>query len=126
LVEGAASCVRRPPSIGRYVSLIFGRCFASCILAAIVTLAVAACGGSGGPSTNGVENKSAEEIVIAAANAGGSARSVHVAGDVVNGGSPITLDLNLVNGQGEEGSMTENGLSFQLVTVGNEVYMGCR
>jgi hypothetical protein len=88
-----------------------------------VTLAVAACGASSGPSTNGVEKKSADEIVIAATNAVGSAKSVHVAGNVVSGGSRITLDLNLVNGKGGQGSMAQNGLSFQVVTVGNEVYI---
>jgi hypothetical protein len=102
---------------------IIRRCFASGILAAIVTLAVVACGGSGGPSTNGVEQKSADEIVMAATNAVGSATSVHVAGNVVNGGSRITLDLKLVSGKGGRGSMAQNGLSFQVVTVGNEVYI---
>jgi hypothetical protein len=56
-------------------------------------LAVAACGGSSGPS-NGVETKSADEIVVAATNAVGGAKSVHVAGSVMTGGSRITLDLN--------------------------------
>jgi hypothetical protein len=88
-----------------------------------VTLAVAACGGSSGPSTNGVETKSADEIVIEATDAVGSARSVHVAGSVMNSGSRITLDLNLVSGKGGRGSMAENGLRFQVVTVGNEVYI---
>jgi hypothetical protein len=91
------------------------------ILAAVVTLAVAACGGSTG--TNGVEKKSVDEIVTAARNAVGSARSVHVVGTVINSGSRMTLDLNLVSGKGGEGSMAQNGLSFQVVTVGNEVYI---
>jgi hypothetical protein len=88
-----------------------------------VTLAVAACGGGSGRSTNGVERKSPDGIVTAATNAVGSAKSVHVAGDVMNSGSRITLDLNLVNGKGGQGSMAENGLSFQVVTVGNGVYI---
>jgi hypothetical protein len=41
----------------------------------------------------------------------------------MSGGSRITLDLNLVNGRGGQGSMSQNGLSFQVVTVGNEVYI---
>ena len=89
----------------------------------IVTLAVAACGGSSGPSTNGVESKSPDGIVTAAMSAVRSATSVHVAGNVPSSGSRITFDLNLVNGMGGQGSMTRNGLSFQLVTVGNEVYI---
>jgi hypothetical protein len=88
-----------------------------------VTLAVAACGGSSGPSANGVEKKSPDAIVTAAMNAVGSAKSAHVAGSVMNSGSRITLDLNLVNGKGGQGSMAQNGLSFQVVTAGNEVYI---
>ncbi|HYB31286.1 MAG TPA: hypothetical protein VEF89_32150 [Solirubrobacteraceae bacterium] len=72
---------------------------------------------------NGVESKSPEEIVTAATNAVGSATSVHVAGYVMSSGSRITLDLNLVNGKGGEGSMAQNGLSFQVVAVGNAVYI---
>jgi hypothetical protein len=87
-----------------------------------VTLAVAPCGAGSGPS-NGVETKSAEEIVVAATNAVDSAKSVHVAGSVMNGGSRIMLDLNLVNGKGGQGSMAQNGLSFQVVAVGTEVYI---
>ena len=61
--------------------------------------------------------------MTAARNAVGSARSVHVAGNVMNGGSRITLDLNLMNGRGGQGSMAQNGLSFQVLTVGDEVYI---
>jgi hypothetical protein len=86
-------------------------------------MAVAACGGRSGPSTNGVERKSPDGIVTAARNAVGSARSVHVAGNVMNGGSRITLDLNLMNGRGGQGSMAQNGLSVQVLTVGDEVYI---
>lgn len=87
-----------------------------------MTLAVAACGGSG-PPTNGVENKSPEEIVTAAAKTVGSAKSVHVAGNVMSSGSRTTLDLSLVNGKGGGGSIAQNGLGFQVVAVGNEVYI---
>jgi hypothetical protein len=96
---------------------------ASGVLATIVALAVVACGGSSGPSTNGVERKSPDGIVTAAGNAVRSVRSVHVAGNVMNGGSRITLDLNLVNGRGGQGSMAQNGLSFQVLTVRGEVYI---
>jgi hypothetical protein len=105
-----------------WVSRIIGRCFASGIPAAIVALAVAACSGVG-PPTNGVEKNSPEEIVTAAMKAVGSATSVHVAGNVTNGGSRLTLDVILVNGEGGQGSMTQDGLSFRVVTVGNEVYI---
>ena len=49
--------------------------------------------------------------------------SVHVAGTVANGGTKVTLDLNLVNGKGGKGTATQNGLGFQIVSVGQEVYI---
>jgi hypothetical protein len=93
------------------------------MLATALTLVVAACGATGGPPANGVETKSADGIVTAATDAAESARSVHVAGDVMNGGSRTTLDLNLVNGRGGQGSMAQDGLSFQVVAVRDEVYI---
>lgn len=94
--------------------------------AAAVALAAAAalagCGG-GGSSDNGVASKSANQIVQASQNSIKSVKSVHVAGSLVSGGQTITLDLNLVSGKGGEGSMSASGLAFQLVTVGNTVYV---
>lgn len=52
-----------------------------------------------------------------------SAKTAHVAGSVPSSGSRITLDLNLVTGMGGRGSMTTKGLSFQVMSVGDEVYI---
>jgi hypothetical protein len=94
------------------------------VLAALVALALAACGSSGGSSSdNGISSKSPNEIVSAATNAVSSVTSVHVAGTVLSGGQHVTLDLNLVNGKGGKGSMAQNGLGFQIVAVGSEVYI---
>jgi hypothetical protein len=92
------------------------------ILAMLAALAIAACGSSGG-SSNGVASKSPDQIVAAATNAVSNVSSVHVAGSVPNAGQQISLDLSLVNGKGGKGSMTENGLSFQIVALGQEVYI---
>ncbi len=112
---------RRPHGVG--FSPITRRWFASSILAVIVTLAVAACGGGSGQPTNGVEKESPDEIVSTAMSAVGSAMSVHVTGELMSSGSRVTLDLNLVNGKGGEGSMAESGLSFQVLTAGDVVYI---
>ncbi|HTT31243.1 MAG TPA: hypothetical protein VMG37_22710 [Solirubrobacteraceae bacterium] len=94
------------------------------VLAALVALALAACGSSGGSSSdNGISSKSPNEIVSAATSAVSSVNSVHVAGTVLSGGQHVTLDLNLVNGKGGKGSMAQNGLGFQIVAVGSEVYI---
>ena len=64
-----------------------------------------------------------DQIVAAATNAVSNVNSVHVAGSVPSAGQQISLDLSLVNGKGGKGSMTENGLSFQIVALGQEVYI---
>jgi hypothetical protein len=94
------------------------------VLAALVALALTACGSSGGNSSdNGIASKSPDEIVSAASSAVSSVNSVHVAGTVLSSGQHVTLDLNLLNGKGGKGSMAQNGLGFQIVAVGPEVYI---
>ena len=94
------------------------------VLSVLIALILAACGSSGGgSSSNGIASKSADEIVSAASSAVSSVNSVHVAGAVLSSGQHVTLDLNLVNGKGGKGSMAQNGLGFQIVAVGPEVYI---
>ncbi len=90
------------------------------VLALFVLSAVSACGGS---SDNGVAAKGAAAIVSAAGAAMDGVKSVHISGSIVSGGSPITLDLDLVAGKGASGTMSEGGLSFQLVAIGKVVYI---
>lgn len=90
--------------------------------AVAAALAVAACGSSGS-SGNGVAGKSPNDILTAANHAVTGLKSVHVAGSVSSAGTPITLDLDLLAGKGGKGTMSENGLSFQLVVVKNSVYV---
>ena len=93
-------------------------------LCVLLAASLAACGGSsGGSSNNGVASKSASGIVQAAVGALKGVRSVHVSGSLVSSGVPLTLDLSLVSGKGGTGSMSENGLAFQVVTVNNLVYI---
>jgi hypothetical protein len=98
----------------RFVSSTFA------VLAA--TGAISACGGSS-PSGNGVAAKAPDAIVSTATSAIDGVSSVHVSGKVVSGGAPISLDLDLVSGKGASGSMSENGLSFKLIGVGQFVYI---
>ena len=94
-------------------------------LAALLTLALAACGSSGGSSSssNGITSRSPDQIVSTATSAVGGVNSVHVAGNVLSDGQKVALDLNLVNGKGGTGSMSQNGLGFKIVAVGPEVYI---
>jgi hypothetical protein len=94
------------------------------VLASLAVLAVlAGCGGSSSSSGNGVADKSPTEIVAATKAAADSANSVHVSGSLVSGGTPITLDMDLIAGKGGRGQLSENGLSFELIAIGGTVYI---
>jgi hypothetical protein len=95
---------------------------AASVLGLLATLAViAGCGSSS--SGNGVAAKSAEEIVAEAKSAADSASSVHVSGSVNNGGSAVTLDLNLASGKGASGQISQNGSTFKIVIDGASAYI---
>jgi hypothetical protein len=91
--------------------------------AVLLASAVSGCGGSSTPSDNGIASKSANDIAKAASTAIEGVNSVHVSGSTTSGGSLINLDLDLVNGKGGRGSMSTNGLSFRIISVGNTVYI---
>jgi hypothetical protein len=93
------------------------------VAALLVAGGVSACGGSSSGSSNGVAGKSAEGIVAAAAAAVKGVTSVRVSGTITSGGTPITLDLNLVAGRGASGSMSEHGLAFKLIAIGKTLYI---
>ncbi len=97
---------------------------AACSVA--IALGFASCGGSSGGSGgsgNGISSKSPDQIFTAVSSAVDGVSSVHVAGTLTSGGSNTTLDLNLVNGKGGQGSMSQDGLGFKIVAVGNNVYL---
>jgi len=96
------------------------RILAGLMSALAVAGAISACGGSSG---NGVASKSPDAIVAAATSAVDSAKSLHVAGSIVSGGSPIMLDLNLVANRGGRGQMSENGLSFRIADLDQVAYI---
>jgi hypothetical protein len=98
------------------------RCAAS-ICALLLATAVSACGSSSSSSGNGIAAKSPDAIVTAASNALLSVKSVNVAGAFVSSGTSTSLNLDIASGQGGKGSMAQNGLSFQLVTLDDEVYI---
>lgn len=91
------------------------------LLTALATAVLAGCGG--GSSTNGVESKSPTGILEAAKKAAEGASSVHVAGSVENAGTLLTLDLTIQQGKGAKGTISEGPLSFELIKVGDSVYI---
>jgi hypothetical protein len=91
------------------------------LAAALAAALLSGCGGSS--SSNGTAAKTPSQIVAATKAAAGSASSVHVAGSIVSRGAPITLNMTLVAGKGGRGTLSENGLSFELIQTGGTVYI---
>jgi hypothetical protein len=89
---------------------------------ALASAGVVGCGSSNGDGSD-LASKSPAQIVTAAQTAADGASSVHVTGSIVNGGTPIELDMELVSGAGGKGRLAENGASFELVEVGGYVYI---
>jgi hypothetical protein len=91
---------------------------------ALAALAITGCSSSSSSSSgNGVSSKSPTEILAASKAAADSAGSVHVAGTLTNNGTRITLNLSLASGQGGRGQISQNGLSFKLIVVGDTIYI---
>ena len=86
-------------------------------LAAVALLA--GCGGSGGAKSNGEAAKTADQIVADAQAAALAASSVHVSGSA---GTALVVNLHLVAGKGGEGTMTANGLSFDIIRIDGFAY----
>jgi len=80
------------------------------------------CGGSGAKS-NGEAQKSAVQVAKDTVAAATAASAVHVAGSIVSSGTPLTLDITIVKGAGGSGTMSEQGLTFQLVRVNGKAYI---
>jgi hypothetical protein len=85
-------------------------------------IAIAGCGSSSS-SDNGVAAKTPTQILTATKAAAEGASSVHVAGALVSGGVPLTLDLTLLAGKGGQGRISENGLSFEVITLNGKAYI---
>ena len=88
-----------------------------------IVLAAGAIAGCGSSSTNGVESKSATEIISAAQKAAEGAKSVRVAGSVSSAGTQLSLNLQIAQGKGAKGSISEGPLSFELIRLGGTVYI---
>ena len=95
------------------------------VLALVLTSALlAGCGSSGTTAKdNGEASKAATRVLADARSAATGATSAHVSGNISSSGTPTTLDLSMVRGKGAKGSMSTNGLGFDLVRVGDTVYI---
>ena len=89
-------------------------------LALLLAVAVAGCGG--GTNSNGEAKKTAEQVIADAQDAAVGATIVHVVGHGTANGSPLKIDLWVGNGKGK-GHLEESGLGFDIVRVGDVVYV---
>ncbi len=91
------------------------------VLAAVL---LAGCGSSGeSAKSNGEESKPAAQVLADAKAAASNASSAHVSGSIQSKGTPITLDLTTARAKGAKGSMSTSGLKFDLVRVGDTLYI---
>jgi hypothetical protein len=106
----------------------------------VATLALGACGGSSGtgstgngpdpaatPTTrdtapNGVEAKSADEILRTAAEAFRGARSVRLVGRIAGGDESVDLDVRLGRDV-SQGALTQKGAKLEIIATGGNLYM---
>jgi hypothetical protein len=91
---------------------------ALCLL--VLGLLLAGCGSSSG---NGVESKSAAQILEASKAAAAKATSVHIEGTIASSGKPITLNMDLLAGKGGKGTISQEGFKIQLIQVSGAVYI---
>ena len=91
---------------------------------ALAGVLLAGCGSSDkSAKSNGEEAKPAAKVLADAKAAASNASSAHVSGGIKSEGTPITLDLTTVRGKGAKGSMSTSGLKFDLVRVGDTLYI---
>jgi hypothetical protein len=90
----------------------------SCVL-------LAGCGSSSKAEAkpNGEATKPADRVLADADAAATSASSVHVAGKVSSNGTPIVLDLSMTHSKRAKGSMSTNGVKFDLVRIADALYI---
>jgi hypothetical protein len=94
-------------------------------LALLLTAVLLAGCGSGHQKaqSNGEASKPANQVLANAKAAATAAATVHVSGSIVSGATPIKLDLSMARDKGATGSMSTNGLSFNLIRVGDTLYI---
>lgn len=92
-------------------------------LAVLVLVGAVAAGCGGGTTSNGEASKPALQILADAKRAATSASAVHYHGSIVNAGSQLTIDLTVDASRGGTGTMSMQGLSFDLVRIGDKAYI---
>jgi hypothetical protein len=97
---------------------------ASALALVLVSALLAGCGGSGrAPKPNGEAAKPAEQVLADAKAAAAGAGSAHVSMDIDSNGTAVTANLSMARGKGAKGSASIDGIDFDLVRIGDTVYI---
>ncbi|MFF7473845.1 hypothetical protein [Streptomyces sp. NPDC008092] len=100
-----------------------GRTRHAALVTAVCALAVlTGCGGDPDAGTNGVGKLAPDAIQSRTRTAASSVATVRMAGTVVTSGRTYELDMRL-NKAGGTGSVTSKGSTFQLLRVGDTLYL---
>lgn len=92
-------------------------------LAALLAGALLAGCGSSSARPPAVAAESPEQIVAAARAAALASATVRVSGSMIAAGRPISIEMQLVNGKGGEGTVAIDGLTLNLVAIEREAYV---
>lgn len=91
---------------------------------AAVALVAAGCGGGdSGPRSNGVADEQPAQILTDAKAAAKAARSLRVSGSVNDRSDRTDLDLRVKGTEGATGTLSSKGVRFEVVRVGDDVYL---
>ncbi|HEX4520976.1 MAG TPA: hypothetical protein VH063_15455 [Gaiellaceae bacterium] len=90
---------------------------------AVLAALVAGVGGSTAAAPNGVELKTAGQILTASRAAVAQAATVHIVGTIADKGGPITLNLKLINSKVGVGRLSVGGATFNIIRIGNTLYL---
>ena len=126
ILDGEAHVVDGARSL--HVAIVFERLavtMRAITLALVLSAALlAGCGSSGTTEkANDEASKTPAQVLADAKAAATSASSAHVSGSIKSGGTPITLDLTTARNKGAKGSMSTSGLKFDLVRIGDTLYI---
>ena len=104
------------------------KALAAVALAITAVLTVSGCGGSGtGTSTeatsNGVADKSADEILKAAQEAAKAETSVHMVGTVSQDSGDMKIDMQVEKGGKAVGTIVMAGATLDIIATGTKVYV---
>jgi hypothetical protein len=91
--------------------------------AAVIVGAAVLLAGCGGTTSNGEASKTPAHVLRDALAAAGDAKTVHVSGKAVSESGPIAVDIRMVRDRGGTGTMSESGLSFDLIRLGPKVFI---